>query len=251
MDELRAAFKELPPSKPALAGAPPFGPGVAAKPGGLIGRQGAWRGSAAVLLVERRGRTRRVQTAAVPCPVFVSWKKDRGFGGAQRRSVAGLHAGTYTGSRERYDEFLALSRAASTDQEKLRFLRALGEFRVPGMLFAAAIDLVVKEVKADDAPYILGATWVSRAPVLPRGKPYAATGTRSPGVCSSGTVRMIAGCSALDTPELAAEVEQFFARTKVAQGEMAVAQMLERLSVNARLRRIEGPRLAGYLARRR
>ena len=60
---------------------------------------------------------------------------------------------------------------------------------------------------------------------------------------------MIEGCSALDTPELAAEVEQFFARTRVPQGDMAVAQMLERLSVNVRLRKEEAPRLTAYLKR--
>jgi len=66
---------------------------------------------------------------------------------------------------------------------------------------------------------------------------------------ASGTVRMIEGCSALDTPELAAEVEQFFARTKVPQGDMAVSQMLERLRVNLRMRLAEGPRLAAYLSK--
>ena len=64
---------------------------------------------------------------------------------------------------------------------------------------------------------------------------------------ASGTVRMIEGCSALDTPELAEEVEQFFSRTQVPQGDMAVAQMRERLSVNVRLRKTETPKLTAYL----
>jgi puromycin-sensitive aminopeptidase len=205
------------------------------------------RGSLASLL-GTVGEDPEVQSAAAG--FFSSWKKDRGS--VEPNVVPALVSTlAYTGSQERFDEFLALSRAAPTDQEKLRFLRALGEFRAP-KLFRSAIDMVLNEVKADDAPYILGAylgvedTGPAAWEAIRRN--WATIARKFP---SSGTVRMLSGCSALDTPELAAEVEQFFARTKVAQGEMPVAQMLERLSVNVRLRETEGPKLAVYLARRK
>ena len=60
--------------------------------------------------------------------------------------------------------------------------------------------------------------------------------------------RMVGSCSALDTEDMQAEVEQFFATHKVKEGDMAVAQMLERLSVNVGLRLEETPRLAAYFA---
>jgi aminopeptidase N len=155
----------------------------------------------------------------------------------------------YTGGKARFDEFLALSRAAVTDQEKLRFLRALGDFRDPE-LYSAAIEMVLREVKTDDAPYILGAYLVTehagRATWEAIRENWGAIMKRFP---TSGTVRMIEGCSALDAPESAPEVEQFFARTGVPQGDMAVAQMLERLSVNVRLRQEESSRLTAYLKR--
>jgi puromycin-sensitive aminopeptidase len=201
------------------------------------------RGSLAAIL-GTIGEEAKVQSAAAG--LFASWKKDRGS--VDPNVVPALVSTlAYTGSRERFDEFLALSRAASTDQEKLRFLRALGEFHDPD-LFGAAIEMMVNEVKPDDAPYILGAYLVSEH--AGRATWDAIRGNwgkilkKFP---TSATVRMIEGCSALDTPELAAEIEQFFARTPVPQGDMAVAQMLERLSVNVRLRRVEGPRLTAYL----
>jgi len=205
------------------------------------------RGSLAALL-GTVGEDSDVQSEAAA--LFASWKKNRAS--VDPNVVPALVSTlAYTGEKSRYDEFLSLSRAAPTDQEKLRFLRALGEFRVPE-LFTAAIAMTLNEVKTDDAPYILGA-WLTMEHA---GKAAweAISGNwgrilkRFP---ASGTVRMLEGCSALDTPELASEVEQFFARTKVPQGDMAVAQMLERLSVNVRMRRAENPRLAAYLRRQR
>ena len=187
--------------------------------------------------------------SAVP-GLFESWKRDRGS--VDPNVVPALVSTlAYTGDKARFDEFLALSRAAATDQEKLRFLRALGEFRVTA-LYAAAVNLMLTEVKPDEAPYILG-SYLAMEHVGPTAwaairDNWATVVRKFP---TSGTVRMIEGCASLDTPELAADVEQFFARTKVAQGDMAVAQMRERLSVNVRLRRIEGPRLAEYLSRSR
>jgi puromycin-sensitive aminopeptidase len=202
------------------------------------------RGSLAALL-GTVGEDAEVQGEAVD--LFASWRKERG---SVEPNVVPAIVSTlaYCGDKARYEEFLALSRAAPTDQEKLRFLRALGEFRVPE-LFEAAIEMTASDVKTDDAPFILGA-WLTtehagRATWETIRDGWARIVKRFP---ASGTVRMIEGCSALDTPEVAADVEQFFARTKVPQGDMPVAQMLERLSVNVRLRRTETPRLSAYLA---
>jgi len=190
------------------------------------------------------GEDAEVQSAAAG--LFTSWKNDRGS--VDPNVVPALVSTlAHTGGKARFDEFLALSRDATTDQEKLRFLRALGEFR-ERELFSAAIEMMLSEVKTDDAPYILGAYLVTehagRATWDAIRKNWEKILMKFP---TSGTVRMIEGCSALDTPELAAEVEQFFARTPVPQGDMAAAQMLERLSVNVRLRQAESSRLTAYL----
>jgi len=203
------------------------------------------RGSLAALL-GTVGEDEEVQSAAAG--LFTSWKKDRSS--VDPNVVPALVSTlAYTGGRARFDEFLSLSRDAATDQEKLRFLRALGEFR-ERTLFGAAIKMMLSEVKTDDAPYILGAYLVTEHAGRETWDAIRENWTKIlKKFPASGTVRMIEGCSALDTPELAAEVQQFFARTPVPQGDMAVAQMLERLSVNVRLRQAESPRLTGYLGK--
>ncbi|HUI71492.1 MAG TPA: M1 family metallopeptidase [Spirochaetia bacterium] len=204
------------------------------------------RGSLAALL-GTIAEDEEVQSAADG--LFASWKKDRGS--VDPNVVPALVSTlAYAGGTARFDEYLALSRSAPTDQEKLRFLRALGEFRVPELL-EAAIVMTMNEVKTDDAPYILGA-WLTAEHAGPAAwrsirDNWGKIVKKFP---ASGTVRMIEGCSALDTPELSKDVEQFFSRTKVPQGDMAVAQMLERLSVNVRLRQAESARLAAYVDKR-
>ena len=56
--------------------------------------------------------------------------------------------------------------------------------------------------------------------------------------------RMVSGVRALSTPELAADVEGFFAEHQVPQGALTVAQHLEKLQVNVALREREGTRLS-------
>jgi hypothetical protein len=61
---------------------------------------------------------------------------------------------------------------------------------------------------------------------------------------------MIENCSSLDTPELAADVKQFFDKTTVPQGDMAVSQMVERMNVNVRMRKEESSRMMTYLGKK-
>lgn len=201
------------------------------------------RGQMAALL-GTVGEDAEVQAQALT--LFASWKKDRS---AVDPNVVPALVSTlaYTGDKARFDEFVSLAKAAPTDQEKLRFLNALGKFRTPE-LYKAAIEMMLASVKTDDAPFILAAYMQTE---------HAGEATwnfirsnwkqmvdKFPG---SGVVRMIGGCSALDKPELKAQVEEFFSKNKVKQGDMAVAQMIERLTVNVRLREMETPKVHAYL----
>ncbi len=201
------------------------------------------RGSLACLL-GTVGEDAEVQTKAVE--LFDLWKKDRKS--IDPNVVPALVATlAYTGDNARFDEFVSIADAASTDQEKLRFLGALGGFR-KAELYNRAITMMLEQVKTDDAPYLLGAflrrEHAAREAWDTLRANWEKVVKRFP---SSGVVRMVGCCSDLDTTELQAEVKEFFAAHKVAQGDMAVAQMLERLSVNVRLRQTETPRLQEYL----
>lgn len=155
---------------------------------------------------------------------------------------------SYTGDKARFDEFFALSEKAPTTQEKLRFLGALGNFREQG-LYKEAIALTLSgKIRSQDAPFILagiiGTEHAGEAAwdfLRDNWEKIVAT------FPDNAVPRMVAACSALDTRELEAEVVEFFTTHKVKEGEMAVAQMMERLSVNVGLREQETPKLSSYL----
>ena len=57
---------------------------------------------------------------------------------------------------------------------------------------------------------------------------------------------MLGGITALSTPELAAEIEEFFTVPRVKQGQKTLDQHLERLRINLAFRQREGSKLASY-----
>ena len=59
-------------------------------------------------------------------------------------------------------------------------------------------------------------------------------------------VRMLAGITALSTPELAREIEEFFKTHHVKQGQKTLDQHLERLQINLAFRQRESAKLASY-----
>jgi puromycin-sensitive aminopeptidase len=178
--------------------------------------------------------------------LYGAWKKDpKSIDPNVVPAVVSIMA--HTGDKARYDEFVGFAKSAKTDQEKLRFLTALGKFREPA-LYTAAMQMMLAEVKTDDAPYILAAflgtehageaTWdFMRAN-------WEQINQKFP---TRGVVRMVENCSGLDTPELQAEIVDFFEKHEVKQGDVALGQMLERLAVNVRLRQNEKPRLSARL----
>jgi hypothetical protein len=62
----------------------------------------------------------------------------------------------------------------------------------------------------------------------------------------SNLPRMVAGLPALSTPELAADVEGFFATHTLDIGARALEQALERLRINVAFRQREAPNVAAY-----
>lgn len=179
---------------------------------------------------------------------FNNWKADRNS--VDPNVVPALISIlSHCGDKARFDEFLALADQAPSTQEKLRFLGALGNFQ-DAALYQEAIKLTLSgKIRSQDAPFILAGI----------------IGSEHAGECAwifmrenwdeivatfpdSVVPRMVGSCSALDTENMQAEVEQFFATHKVKEGDMAVAQMLERLSVNVGLRLEETAKLAAYFA---
>jgi puromycin-sensitive aminopeptidase len=178
---------------------------------------------------------------------FDKWKADRSS--VDPNVVPALISTlSYTGDRARFDEFLALSESAPTTQEKLRFLGALGNFREEG-LYKEAIELTLSgKIRTQDAPFILAGIIGTEHAGEAAWDFMRDNWTKIVATYPDNAVpRMVSACSALDTAELQAEVVDFFAKNKVKEGDMAVAQMIERLSVNVGLRETETPKLTSYL----
>lgn len=180
--------------------------------------------------------------------VFDAWKKDNT---AVEPNVVPAVVGilAHIGDEARYNEFFDLSKTAKTPQETLRFLGSLAAFRNVELLAKTMEKCLSEDMRSQDAPFIFAS--------LLRNDDAAATAWKFmvenfermlkayPG---SGVVRMCGAAESLDTPELADEVRKFFAGTKVPSGEMAVAQMLEQLSINEKLRGEQAPKLVAHFA---
>jgi puromycin-sensitive aminopeptidase len=155
------------------------------------------------------------------------------------------------GTAADYSVFVQRFKSASTPQEERRYQTMLGAF--PG---AAEMDKTLKmtmngEVRTQDAPYLLAYALMNRD-----------QGTKAwqfirdnwdemvKAYPDNSIVRMAGGVRSLNTPELAAEIEEFFKSHKVPTGELTMQQHLEKLRVNVALRQRESAKLAAALTKK-
>jgi puromycin-sensitive aminopeptidase len=149
-----------------------------------------------------------------------------------------------TGGAAEYETVLARYRTAPTPQEERRYLFSLARFH-DDALFDRTLDLSMSEVRSQDAPFLLQLALANRThgrvawQFLRRN--WEAATSRFP---DNTIVRMIEGVTTLTDPEVANDVEAFFAEHSVPQGHKTLEQHLERLRVNVALRQREGRRLA-------
>lgn len=154
----------------------------------------------------------------------------------------------HTGGEARYDEFLALYRAASTPQEERRYLFSLASFRHKELLARTLTRTINGEIRTQDAPFIVGAlltnvygrelawefvkaNWDQMDRLFPK----------------QGLRRMCGGIVGLATPELEQDVRHFFTFRKIDLGGKTLDQYLEQLRVAVAFREREGRTLAATL----
>ncbi len=153
-----------------------------------------------------------------------------------------------TGGPDEYELFLGRHKSATTPQEELRYLYALGRFP-DEELMARTLEFALNEVRTQNAPYLLRQAMVNRE----RGpqawefvrRHWDALMERLP---DNSIVRMVEGVKVLMKPEVANDVFAFFAEHEVPQGAQSLAQHLERLRVNVALRDRESERFAAALS---
>ena len=158
-------------------------------------------------------------------------------------AAAVVQVAAAAGDETDYEQMLELYRSADTPQSELRYLQSLLLFDDRG-LFERTLELFAAEVRTQNAPYLLGAamTHLDHGPLA-----WAFTRDRWDELTDrfpqNSISRMVGGIRGMHTRELATEVEEFLSEHEVPQGALTVAQHVEKMWVNVRLREREGARI--------
>jgi puromycin-sensitive aminopeptidase len=152
-----------------------------------------------------------------------------------------------SGGPAEYDLFIQRYKAAPTPQEEQRYLFALAGFQDRGLVQRTLDLTLTDEVRTQNAPFLIGSSLhnlvggdLAWAFVKAHWDEIVA---RFP---DNTHVRMLEGITALSTPDLAPDVEQFFTTHTVKQGAKTLEQHLERLRINVAFRQREAGNLATY-----
>lgn len=180
---------------------------------------------------------------------FDAWKLDRSSVDANIvPAIVNILA--YSGGEERYNEFFRMAKEATTPQDELRFLGALTAFRDQALLARTVEKCLSEHIRTQDAPSIFAALFSNEeADQLAWDYLEANFDRMEDAYPQSGLVRMCAAASILDEPQLEQSVRGFFANRKVKSGDMAIAQMLEQLEINARMRKDHSGPLGAHLTK--
>ena len=153
----------------------------------------------------------------------------------------------YTGRANVYEEFRQTSQTAKTPQEEQRYQFALAAFRHQDLLKQTLVMTLNGDVRTQNAPYLMRSLlmntdgrelawaflqehWEEMAEKFP----------------DNSVIRMCEGIVALVTPELEAEVTDFFAAHPVPQGGKMMDQHLEKLRVAVACQKREAANLETY-----
>ena len=171
-----------------------------------------------------------------------------GFGVDPELVAAATSVVGATGDARDFERFLGQFRNPATPQEQLRALYALAEFDSPELVERACELAFSGEVKTQNAPFLLGRCIANRnhgalAWQMVRARWDHACATFP----NSTIVRMIDAVKLLNTAELEADVQAFFAEHPIPQAAATLAQVLERQRVNVALREREEGRLGTLL----
>jgi puromycin-sensitive aminopeptidase len=155
----------------------------------------------------------------------------------------------HTGGRPEYEEFQAKVKTAATPQEEQRYLFALAAFRPADLLERTLAMTLNGEVRTQNAPYLMRSLLMNtdgRERVWAFMKQHWDDMLRQ--YPDNSIVRMCEGITTLVTPELEADVRQFFASHPVKQGAKTMEQHLEKLRIAVACKQREEANLKAYFA---
>jgi puromycin-sensitive aminopeptidase len=163
-------------------------------------------------------------------------------------TAAATNAVAAHGTDADYDRFLEAFRSAGTPQEQLRFLYALAEFPQESQIERTIEFAFSGEVKSQNAPFLLhrciANRWHGELAWQAVRRRWSEANDMFP---NNTIVRMVDPVKLLTRPEVAADVQSFFAEHPIPQGAKTLDQILERQRVNVAMHAREGARLAETL----
>jgi puromycin-sensitive aminopeptidase len=154
-----------------------------------------------------------------------------------------------TGDAADYERLLAGYHSASTPQDQLRHLYALAEVDDEALLLRTCALAMSDEVKTQNAPFLLAMCIANRRQGAAAWRFVRQHWDAANAAFPSNTiVRMVSTVRLLNTPDVAADVQAFFAEHPIPQATKTLEQILERQRVNTELRSRESARFAAALA---
>ena len=162
-------------------------------------------------------------------------------------SRAALFVTASHGGRDEHSEYLRRYRESNSPQDQDRMLMALGLFDLPDLVVENVDASLDGRIRSQDGARVIGATYGNRRHghlAWQEVRKLWDQFTRLPTMTQR---RMIEGLPALSRPEVAAEVQAFFAETQLPHATKSIAQNLERLRANVLLRERETKAVTEFL----
>jgi puromycin-sensitive aminopeptidase len=158
--------------------------------------------------------------------------------------AAATNAVAAVGTDADFDRYLDMFRTAATPQEQLRFLYALADFPTAEQMQRTLEFAWSGEVKTQNAPFLLNRCisnrWHGQLAWQSVSRHWAEANERFP---DNTIVRMIDPVKLLTKPEVAADVQSFFAEHPIPQASKTLDQILERHRINVATLARESDRL--------
>jgi puromycin-sensitive aminopeptidase len=153
-----------------------------------------------------------------------------------------------TGGDDDYERLLRGYRDGPTPQDQLRHLNALAEFDDEALVLRTCQLAMTSEVKTQNAPFLLASCIANRRHGAAAWRfvrqHWDEANARFP---TNTIVRMVSTVRLLNTPDVAVDVQSFFAEHPIRQAAKTLEQVLERQRVNTALRERESAALVAAL----
>ena len=163
-----------------------------------------------------------------------------------------IHILAHAGEEAEYQEFSGKFKRATTPQEEQRYLYSLAGFRQPPLLQRTLEKTINGEIRTQDAPFVVRSILTS---VYGRELAWRFVKEQWEAMerlfpSKAGIRRMCEGITALATPELEADVKQFFTSRRIDLGGKTLEQYMEQLHIATVFKARETAALTAYLSSR-